>query len=44
MKEFSLDPDVIAFIDSYLKVSNLSTATAIDQQRIDYEAIVRHFH
>lgn len=43
MKEFSLDPDVIAFIDSHLEVSNLSTATAIDQRRIDYEAIVRHF-
>lgn len=43
MKEFSLDPDVIAFIDSYLGVSKLSTATTIDQQRIDYEAIVRHF-
>lgn len=43
MEEFSLDPGVIAFIDSYLEVSSLSTATTIDQQRIDYEAIVRHF-
>ncbi len=43
MKEFSLDPDVIAFIDSHIEVSDLSTATTIDQQRIDYEAIVRHF-
>jgi acetyl esterase len=43
MKEFSLDRDVIAFIDSYLEVSSLSTATTVEQQRIDYEAIVEHF-
>ena len=43
MREFSLDPGIIAFIDSYIEVLGLSTATTIDQQRIDYEAIVRHF-
>ncbi len=43
MREFSLDPDIIAFIDSYLEVSSLSTATSVDQQRIDYEAMVQHF-
>lgn len=43
MKEFSLDPDIIAFIDRYLEVSSLSTATSVDQQRIDYEALVQHF-
>ena len=43
MREFSLDPGIIAFIDRYIEVSGLSTATTIDQQRIDYQAIVRHF-
>lgn len=43
MKEFSLDSGVIAFINSHLEVSSLSTATTVGQQRIDYEAIVRHF-
>jgi acetyl esterase len=43
MNEFSLDPGVIAFIDSHLEVSSLSTATTVEQQRIDYEAIVRQF-
>ena len=43
MKEFSLDPGVIAFINSYLEVSSLSTATTVAQQRIDYQAIVQHF-
>jgi len=43
MREFSLDPGIITFIDSYIEVSGLSTATTINQQRIDYEAIVQHF-
>lgn len=43
MNEFSLDPGIIAFIDSHLEVSSLSTATSVDQQRTDYDAIVRHF-
>ncbi len=43
MREFSLDPGIIAFIDSYIEVSSLSTATSVDQQRIEYEALVQHF-
>lgn len=43
MKEFSLDTDVIAFINRYLDVSGLSTATGVDQQRIDYNAMAQHF-
>ncbi len=43
MREFSLDPGIIAFIDSYLEFSSLSTATSVDQQRIEYEALVQHF-
>jgi len=43
MNEFALDPEVLAFIDKYLEVSSLSTATSVKQQRLDYEAMVRHF-
>jgi acetyl esterase len=43
MKEFNLDPEVIAFIEKYIQVSNLSTATSVAQQRIDYDAVVKHF-
>jgi acetyl esterase len=43
MKEFNLDPEVIAFIDDYVGVSSLSTATSVAQQRSDYDAVVRHF-
>ncbi len=43
MKEFNLDPEIVAFIEKYLDVSNLSTATSVTQQRIDYDAVVRHF-
>ncbi len=38
-----LDPEVVVFIDKYLGVSSLSTATSVAQQRIDYEAMVQHF-
>ena len=43
MDEFNLDPEVRAFIDRYLEVSSLSTATSVAQQRIDYDALLRHF-
>jgi acetyl esterase len=43
MKEFNLDPGVIAFINDYVNVGSLSTATSVAQQRIDYAALVRHF-
>ena len=43
MQEFNLDPEVIAFIDRYIEVSSLSTATSVARQRIDYEAMVTHF-
>ena len=42
MQEFNLDPEVIAFIDRYIEVSRLSTATSVARQRIDYEAMVTH--
>ena len=38
-----LDPDYTAFIERYLEVSALSTATSVEQQRIDYDAMVREF-
>jgi hypothetical protein len=43
MSEFDLDPEMLAFIDRYLEVSSLSTATGIAQQRHDYDAIVQYF-
>ena len=43
MADFDLDSEMRAFIDSYLEVSSLSTATSIEQQRSDYEAMLRHF-
>ncbi|MCP4389884.1 MAG: alpha/beta hydrolase [Gammaproteobacteria bacterium] len=43
MNEFELDPEMQAFIDSYLEVSRLSTATSIAQQRVDYYTMVKHF-
>jgi len=39
----ALDAEMIAFIDRYLEVSGLSTATSVAQQRIDYEIMVRQF-
>ena len=43
MKEFNLDPEVVAFINHYVEASNLSTSTSISQQRIDYETVVGLF-
>jgi acetyl esterase len=43
MKEFDLDPEIDAFIEKYIEVADLSTATSVAQQRIDYETLVRHF-
>lgn len=43
MKEFDLDPEVATFIEKYIEVAGLSTTTSVAQQRIDYEALVRHF-
>lgn len=43
MQAFKLDPDVIAFINQYLDVSSLSTATSVAQQRRDYDAMQQHF-
>jgi acetyl esterase len=39
----SFDRQTSAFIARYLEVSDLSTATSVTQQRIDYEAMVRQF-
>lgn len=44
MKKPVLDAEFTAFIDHYLAVSGLSTATSVAQQRIDYEAVVRQFN
>ena len=43
MKEFNLDPEVIAFINDYVDISRLSTATSVAQQRSDYDAVVKYF-
>lgn len=43
MNSFDLDPEYVAFIEQYREVSGLSTATTIEQQRSDYEAVVQHF-
>ena len=43
MQEFNLDPEISAFIDDYIAVASLSTATSVARQRIDYAALVRHF-
>jgi len=43
MKKPVLDTEITAFIEHYLTVSGLSTATSVAQQRIDYEAVVRQF-
>ena len=43
MKPTLLDTEIRQFIDRYLDVSGLSTATTVAQQRIDYEAMVRQF-
>lgn len=43
MPDFDLDPEIAVFIDRYLEVSGLSTATTVAQQRADYDKIVEHF-
>ena len=43
MDRIELDPEMASFIERYLEVSGLSTATSVEQQRIDYEAVVRQF-
>ncbi len=43
MMQFDLDPEYRRFIERYLKVSALSTAVDINQQRLDYQQIINHF-
>lgn len=43
MNKPSLDSEITAFIEHYLAISGLSTATSVAQQRMDYEAVVRQF-
>ncbi|TNF87290.1 MAG: alpha/beta hydrolase [Gammaproteobacteria bacterium] len=43
MARFDLDSEMLAFIDKYVEVSQMSTAVSIEQQRSDYEAMVQHF-
>ena len=43
MHDFNLDTEIRAFIDRYLEVSDYSTHKSIEQQRQDYEKLVRHF-
>ena len=43
MKSPSFDAEITQFINRYLALSGLSTATSVAQQRIDYELMVRQF-
>jgi acetyl esterase len=43
MKSPTFDAEITQFINRYLEVSGLSTATSVAQQRIDYESMVRQF-
>ena len=43
MEKFAIDSEIGNFIDRYLAVSGLSTATTVEQQRIDYAAVVQCF-
>ena len=43
MQKFDLDSEYCQFIERYLEVSAYSTATDIEQQRIDYQKVVNHF-
>lgn len=43
MGKYELDDEMLAFIDRYIEVSSLSTATSIAEQRRDYDKMVRHF-
>ena len=45
LSDFNLDSEIQTFVETYLSVSSkLSTDTSIEQQRISYEAICRHFN
>jgi acetyl esterase len=43
MKSSPFDAEITQFINRYLELSGLSTATSVAQQRIDYESMVRQF-
>jgi len=43
MKSPSFDAEITQFIERYLELSGLSTATSVAQQRTDYESMVRQF-
>ena len=43
MQEYDLDPEMTAFIERYVEVSGLSTATSVAEQRRDYDRMLRHF-
>ncbi len=43
MTKYDLDDEMLAFIERYIEVSNLSTATSIAEQRRDYDKMVQHF-
>jgi acetyl esterase len=44
MNKPNLDTEIAAFVDRYLAVSGLSTATSVARQRSDYETVVRQFN
>jgi acetyl esterase len=45
LSDFDLDPEILAFIDTSMRVSNnLSTNSSIEQQRENYDRSCRHFH
>ncbi len=43
MDNYDLDAEMLAFIDRYIEVSNLSTATSIAEQRRDYDKMLHCF-
>lgn len=44
MRKFDFDDEILGFIESYLKLcNNQSTAISVEQQRSNYDVIVRHF-
>lgn len=45
MQNFDLDPEVVSFIETTIRVSNnLSTSTSIEQQRENYDKSCRYFY
>jgi len=45
LQDFELDPEILAFIETPLRVSNnLSTASSIEQQRENYDNSCQHFY